>query len=209
MKKLLTAALGVAMLGVTMTPALASAEHVTICHRTGSASNPYVQISPSAAGVYNGHLAHEQVGNGLGGDIIPPFEWQGQTYSKNWNAAGRAIWNNGCNVPVTPPPPPPPPCGPITFNCPPPPCEITDQGCPPPELVRYRVFTTMPKYQTHVRWVADAHIRIVRHCHAFVVKLTSGAAQTAVRVFSKPRTFLRVKSEGKLLDSAIGKRQGC
>ena len=52
-------------------------------------------------------------------------------------------------------------------------------------------------------------LTIVRHCHAFVVKFTSGTAQTAVRVFSKPRTFIRVKSDGVLLASAIGKAQGC
>ena len=202
MRKLLILTLGLAMLGVTMTPALASADHVTICHRTGSASNPYVQISPSAAGVYNGHLAHEQVGNGLGGDIIPPFDYQGQTYSKNWDAVGQAIWNNGCNVPATPPPPPPPPCQ-VTHTCPPPPPP------PPPALVRYRIFTTMPKWHTSVRWTADARVTITRHCHSFVVKFHSGTALTAVRAFSKPRTFLRVKSDGLLIASAIGKNQGC
>jgi hypothetical protein len=91
---------------VWMPTASAAAVHVTICHRTGSASNPYVQISPSAGGVYNGHLAHEQVGNGLGGDIIPPFTYRGVTYSKNWDATGMGIFNNGCKVP------PPPTCDP-------------------------------------------------------------------------------------------------
>jgi hypothetical protein len=74
-------------------------ERVTLCHRTGSATNPYVQITLSAAGAFHGHLDHEQVGNGLGGDIIPPFTYQGETYSKNWTAEGRAIWENGCVVP--------------------------------------------------------------------------------------------------------------
>ena len=41
--------------------------HVTICHRTGSATNPYILISPDVEGVVNGHLDHEQTGNGLGG----------------------------------------------------------------------------------------------------------------------------------------------
>lgn len=78
--------------------------HVTICHRTGSHSNPYVVISPSASGVYHGHyLEHNEhavfpntAGDGKWGDIIPPFQYQGVTYSLNWNADGQAIWSNGC-----------------------------------------------------------------------------------------------------------------
>src|SRR4051812_20668010 len=57
--------------------------HVTICHRTGSATNPYIVISPDVEGVIEGHLDHEQTGNGLGGDIIPSFTFNGVTYSKN------------------------------------------------------------------------------------------------------------------------------
>lgn len=74
------------------------ADHVTICHATGSSSNPYVQISPSASGVFNGHLgkSHQD-----GRDIIPPFEYKGKTYSQNWDATGQAIWKNGCVKPST------------------------------------------------------------------------------------------------------------
>lgn len=78
--------------------------HVTICHRTGSHQNPYVVISPSATGVYHGHyLQHNEhavfpntASDGKWGDIIPPFQYQGVTYSLNWNADGQAIWSNGC-----------------------------------------------------------------------------------------------------------------
>jgi hypothetical protein len=70
--------------------------HVTICHATGSSSNPYVRISPSAAGVFHGHLGHQD-----GRDIVPPFTWNGQTYSENWTDAGMAIYNAGCTVPST------------------------------------------------------------------------------------------------------------
>jgi hypothetical protein len=69
------------------------ADHVTICHATGSASNPFVQISPSASGVFNGHLGQSHQD---GRDIIPPFEYKGQTYSQNWDATGQAIFKNGC-----------------------------------------------------------------------------------------------------------------
>jgi hypothetical protein len=64
---------------------------VTICHATGSASNPFVVISPSASGVFHGHMGHQD-----GRDIIPPFTYNGQTYSQNWDAAGQALYNNGC-----------------------------------------------------------------------------------------------------------------
>jgi hypothetical protein len=82
--------------------------HVTICHRTGSHQNPYVVISPSVSGVYHGHyLEHNEhavfpntASDGKWGDIIPPFQYQGVTYSLNWDAQGQAIWSNGCR-PVT------------------------------------------------------------------------------------------------------------
>lgn len=82
----------------------AQSGHVTICHRTGSRHNPYVVISPSASGVYHGHyLQHDEhavfpnaASDGKWGDIIPPFQYQGVTYSLNWDAAGQAIWSNGC-----------------------------------------------------------------------------------------------------------------
>ncbi|HEY8724057.1 MAG TPA: hypothetical protein VIL92_09400 [Gaiellaceae bacterium] len=67
--------------------------HVTICHATGSSSNPYVRISPSASGVFHGHLGHQD-----GRDIVPPFTWKGQTYSENWDVNGMAIYNAGCTV---------------------------------------------------------------------------------------------------------------
>jgi hypothetical protein len=95
--------------------------HITICHRTGSASNPYVVISPDVEGVINGHLDHEQTGNGLGGDIIPTYTYNGVTYSKNLdgsfghNISGRDVLANGCNLPAekgTPTPTPTPPGGP-------------------------------------------------------------------------------------------------
>jgi hypothetical protein len=82
----------------------AQSGHVTICHRTGSHHNPYVVISPSAAGVYHGHYSEHNehavfpntASDGKWGDIIPPFQYNGVTYSLNWTAEGQAIWANGC-----------------------------------------------------------------------------------------------------------------
>jgi hypothetical protein len=96
---------------------------VTICHRTNSVTNPYVKITVDEASVDgdegndNGkgdHLAEHQGpvwdantfyptprSDDQWGDIIPPFYSDGHTLtgysSLNWNAAGQAIFSNGCN----------------------------------------------------------------------------------------------------------------
>ena len=98
---------------------------VTICHRTNSVTNPYVIITVDEASVDgdagndNGkgdHLLEHQgpvfdVNNppppphngDQWGDIIPPFYSDGVTLtgypSLNWDAAGQAIFANGCNIP--------------------------------------------------------------------------------------------------------------
>ena len=109
--------------------------HVTICHRTGSASNPYIVISPDAEGVINGHLDHEQTGNGLGGDIVPDFIFNGIRYSKNLGTdfgngiTGAYVLANGCQVPKMTPTPTPRNSPTPTPNVSPTP---TPQGTPPP-----------------------------------------------------------------------------
>jgi hypothetical protein len=65
-------------------------EHkVTLCHATGSSTNPYVLITVDYHALKNGHTAAK-------GDIIPPTTINGVTYSGNWDANGQAIFNNGC-----------------------------------------------------------------------------------------------------------------
>src|SRR5512133_3281129 len=44
-----------------------NADKITICHRTGSAKHPYVEITVANAAVQNGHAKHK-------GDIIPAPE---------------------------------------------------------------------------------------------------------------------------------------
>ena len=95
--------------GLATSPAFAvggtpADNNVTICHATGSATNPYVVITPAKAGVVNGHYDEHQ----SAADIIPPFEWQGQTFSgQNWDANGMAIHRNGCVAAPAPTSPPP------------------------------------------------------------------------------------------------------
>ena len=70
-----------------------------LCHATGSATNPYVLIDNiSSAGIYNGHYGDGRGDHQNGEDIIPPFTYQGQTYSQDWDAEGQAIYNDGCKV---------------------------------------------------------------------------------------------------------------
>jgi hypothetical protein len=94
-----------------------SPEHkVTLCHRTNSNTNPYLQISVDVASVkFKGHNGHDgPVWNPTlkdqhikWGDIIPsfsveegyPFDYAG----KNLSPEGQAILDNNCKPPVTPP----------------------------------------------------------------------------------------------------------
>ena len=76
----------------TTTTPTAPAEHkVTLCHATGSSTNPYVLITVDYHALKAGHTADK-------GDIIPPTTIEGVTYSANWTAAGQAIFNNGCKA---------------------------------------------------------------------------------------------------------------
>jgi hypothetical protein len=90
----------VTMIGVAATAGSPSG-NVTVCHHTGSSTNPFVTIHPSASGAYHGHLQHS-------GDVIPPFAYQGNTYSLNWPSSEIDVVNGEC-VAVSAPPPSQPP----------------------------------------------------------------------------------------------------
>lgn len=85
---------------------------ITICHATGSESNPYRVITIALQGL-NGHAgAHHQHSE----DIIPPNDGKVIPGGQNWTAEGQATYNNNCvpvKVTVTPPTTPPtvPPAG--------------------------------------------------------------------------------------------------
>ena len=80
----------------------ATIKKITICHATGSETNPFVVITIALQGL-NGHAnANHQ----LSEDIIPPNDGNIVPAGQNWTAEGQATFNNGC-VPVTAPPVPP------------------------------------------------------------------------------------------------------
>jgi ABC-type sugar transport system substrate-binding protein len=80
--------------GVAALPAVsASPGKVTICHATGSATNPYVQITVSENAVREGR-GHNRDSHQAGEDIIPtgPSDPDG----RNWDLAGQTIYDDGC-----------------------------------------------------------------------------------------------------------------
>ena len=96
--------------------------NVTICHRTNSDTNPYVEITVDESAVDGLGGGSDHLGAHTGpvwdptlkpqhikwGDIIPPFDVNGdprpnQTLIANW-PAGQEIFENGC-APVEPPEP--------------------------------------------------------------------------------------------------------
>ena len=78
-------------------PGLGPNSHVTICHATGSRTQPLCPDPPSVAGIVNGHLKHQDQR-----DVVPPFTFRGQTYSQNWTSAGQAFLAAGCVGKFTP-----------------------------------------------------------------------------------------------------------
>ncbi len=74
----------------TFTDAPCDSASVTLCHATGSVTNPFVQIDVNAAGAFNGHYQQHDT------DIIPPFTYNGHSYSLNFDTVGQATFNNGC-----------------------------------------------------------------------------------------------------------------
>lgn len=105
-------------------------EHkVTICHRTGSATNPYVIITVDIASsgyVKGGHNHHEQVGNGVGGDIIPPYTYTSKSgvVFEYPGKGDQSILANDCRV-ASPSPPPSPPIS-VGPSTPPPSISVND-----------------------------------------------------------------------------------
>ena len=66
---------------------------VTICHATGSATNPFVQITVSENAVRDGR-GHNRDGHQQGQDIIPPGPYDAD--GRNWDVAGQTVYQEGC-----------------------------------------------------------------------------------------------------------------
>ena len=92
----LAALAGVTIAAVALIPAAADSGKITLCHATGSDTNPYVKIVVSTAAFYNsGHVAHI-------GDIFPAGSHKGQA----WEAQGdQSILAAKCVVPAPEPTP--------------------------------------------------------------------------------------------------------
>jgi hypothetical protein len=79
--------------GLLSVPASAKPGKVTICHATGSASNPFVQITVSENAVRDGR-GHNRDGHQGGQDIIPPGPYDAD--GRNWDVEGQTIHEEGC-----------------------------------------------------------------------------------------------------------------
>jgi hypothetical protein len=110
----LAALLGaLALMFSAATTVMAVGQSVSICHGNNDESNPYIQESPaidSSGFLDGGHNKHvgpvwypgAKADKVVWGDIIPPYTYDtgNGIYSYpglNWDAAGQAIYNNGCN----------------------------------------------------------------------------------------------------------------
>jgi hypothetical protein len=76
-------------------------DRVTICHATGSTSNPFVQITPSKIGVVNGHLNHQDAA-----DIVPAFTYVDKGTAmffagQNLSDTGLYQLAHSCQLPTT------------------------------------------------------------------------------------------------------------
>lgn len=88
------------MVPITAAAAQTTASDWYICHANGGSGN-YSKVPTDFAGAFNGHLDDDFGGthgnHQNGNDIIPPFTYQGNAYSQNWDTAGQTIWANGCS----------------------------------------------------------------------------------------------------------------
>src|ERR1043165_7806846 len=62
---------------------------ITICHATGSQTNPFVIITPNANGVINGHVSHQDQR-----DVIPSFDFNDHGNTNHFNGQNTANLDN-------------------------------------------------------------------------------------------------------------------
>jgi hypothetical protein len=135
-KRYLLVLAATAAIVVTAGPAYAT--NTPLCHQVDATHYDLLHLSKENA--YNLHyLVHPD-------DVIPPFTYLGQTYSLNWDAAGQALYENGCVV-AQPSPSPSPSVSPTPSPSPsasPPPSTSPSASQTPSTSVAAHSSTTPP-----------------------------------------------------------------
>ena len=95
---ILLAVLAVALLAGGRSGSTTTIVFTYICHAAGGSGN-FVKVPASDSGDFNGHVGD---GHQDGNDIVPPFLFEGEIISQNWDEEGQAIYFNDCNpLPAT------------------------------------------------------------------------------------------------------------
>ncbi|MEA5456663.1 hypothetical protein SPF06_18220 [Sinomonas sp. JGH33] len=97
---------GIATSPAFAAPGAADANSIPVCHLTGSAAHTYVLITPSKESVASSRTLYSN-------DVYPPFTYTEKNGTvidvpgQNWDAAGQALYANGCAAPQGSPSPSP------------------------------------------------------------------------------------------------------
>ncbi|MGY4540399.1 hypothetical protein ACVWY0_000293 [Arthrobacter sp. UYNi723] len=169
---------------------------ISICHATGSDTNPYRPITIALQGL-NGHAnANHQHTE----DIIPPNNGNVLPAGQNWTAKGQATFNNGC-VPTTVPPIVPPDVPPVVPPVVPPAVTPVTPGETPRGAVvgapagQGAVAANNPGFNVQTAMAGSTDVSIAPWAAGIVVMLLAAAGVAARKTLAASGTVSRHRKE--------------